>query len=84
MRRVDSSLCVSANKIHDFLPLNLCSFSPEQTGILSASTELAPYVTQVGQHMLVIKSENVTARYHTFGGVLSTCNCMLSLTWKIR
>ena len=49
--------------------LNMCQ-PANQTSDLSAGTELTPYVTQVGQHMFPMKSENVTATYHTFGGVL--------------
>ena len=50
--------------------LNMCQ-PANQTSDLSAGTELTPYVTQVGQHMFPMKSENVTATYHTFGGVPS-------------
>ena len=52
--------------------LNMCQ-PANQTSDLSAGTELTPYVTQVGQHMFPMKSENVTATYHTFGGVQETC-----------
>jgi len=40
------------------------------TSNLSAGIELAPYLTHVHQHMFPMELRNVTARYHTFGGVV--------------
>ena len=39
------------------------------TSNLSAGIKLTPYLTHVHWHMFPTKSENVTARCHTFGGV---------------
>jgi len=39
---------------------------------LSAGIELALYPTHVRRHMFPMQSENVTTRYHTFGGVVSS------------